>query len=205
MKMNDFFEFESKLLSSTFQASPNGLKDDENGVSEHLNLIKGKYEGINFPIVFKQESGKKLTDILDTGFAGFFLISDNLKTILEENHFIGWQTFPIKLYDRKEKEINGYHGFSITGTSGPVSYKDSDIIEIRTVPEGPICRLYKGLYIGIETWDNNDFFTPMESYMTIVPKKVADILIKNKISNMRLNNLAEIEIPVHIIKDHNRS
>lgn len=196
--MKDFFDFGSKLVSSTVQAHPIGLKDDENGKGSHLKLIKGDYKGIVFPVIFKQEYGKKLTDILDTGHASLFLISDRMKTILEENKLTGWKTFPIKLYDKKGKEITGYHGFSITGYCGPTNYEKSVIIEKKHVPTGPICQYYKGL--SIDKWDGTDFFTPEGTYETFITKKAADVLKKNKISNMYLKNLADIETDIYNVK-----
>ena len=53
MKIKDFFSF-----GSIIQASAVGLKTDENGVSDYWNLIKGKYTGIDFPVIFKQVYGK---------------------------------------------------------------------------------------------------------------------------------------------------
>lgn len=200
MDMKNFFYLGSRLVSSTFQAYPCGLKNDKNGMSEHYQLIKGKYDGIDFPVVFKQDYGKKLTDILDTGLAGLYLISDYLKTILKDNNFTGWRVYPIKLYDKKGNEINGYHGFSVIGTCGPLSYAESEIIEKRYVPEGPIVRFYKG--VKIDTWDGNDFFTSEGYYRTIVTKKVADVLKKHKISNMQLSNLAEKEVSVRSVTGH---
>ncbi|HRD54959.1 MAG TPA: hypothetical protein PLC42_01035, partial [Parachlamydiaceae bacterium] len=111
-----FFEFSSKYVSSTFMA----CYDDK--INE-LNLIKGDYIDVNFPIIFKHEEGKKLTDILDTGYVGLFLISDKLKVFLEKNQLTGWKTFPIKIYDKKKIEISGYHGFSIIGRCKSIYYK----------------------------------------------------------------------------------
>ena len=182
MEMKDFFDFMSQPASTTVQAHPANLNID------HLKLIKGDYHGIDFPITFKQEYGNKLHDILDTGFAGFFLISEKMRKILEENSLTGWKVFSIKLYDKKGNEIVGYHGFSITGHSGPTSYKKSDIIEKRLVPNGPLCRYYKG--VTLDNWDGSDFFTPEGTYQTFITKKAADILKKNKISNVYLENLA---------------
>ena len=199
MDIKDFFSFGSKPLSSTIQASAVGLKADENGVSDYWNLIKGKYAGIDFPVIFKQEYGKKLTDILNTGWPNLYLISDRMKAILEENGLTGWQTFPIKLYDKKGNGIIGYHGFSIVGSCGPTSFAKSEIIEKRMVPTGPICKYYKGIFIDLNKWDESDFFTPEKTYQIIITKKSADILKKNKITNMRLENLAEYEMDVDSI------
>src|SRR4051812_1019570 len=105
MEERKFFSFGSRLVSSTVQAHAIGLKTDENGVNEHWKLIKGDCKGIEFPITFKQEYGKKLSDILDTGWPGLLLISSQIQTILEKNNLRGWKTFPIKLYDKKGNEI----------------------------------------------------------------------------------------------------
>lgn len=189
METNDLFSFGSKLVSSTVQAHAIGLKRNEDGSNDHWNLSKGNYKGINFPVIFKQDSGKNFTDILDTGWPGLFLISDRLKGILEENRLTGWQTFPIKLYDKKGNEISGYHGFSIIGHSGPTNYEKSEIIETRHVPTGPICHYYKG--VRVDNWDGTDFFTPDKTYHNFISKRAAEILKKNKITNLRLENLAE--------------
>lgn len=194
MKVPDFFDFRSKLVSSTCQAHSVGLKKGENGIDDHWNLIKGNYEGADFPVVFKQAYGKKLTDILDTGWPSLYLISDRIKTLLKENHLTGWQTFPIKLYDKEGREIFGYHGFSIVGKCSPTTYKNCEIIEKRMVPSGPLCKFYKGVLI--EDWDGTDFFTPEGSYEIFISKRAANTLQKNKISNMRLENLAECEMDI---------
>lgn len=191
MEMRNFFDFMSELRSSTVQVSPIDRIDA-------LKLIKGNYEGISFPINFKQEYGKKFCDMLDTGFAGFYIISERMRNILEENHLTGWNVFPIKIHDKKGNEINGYHGFSATGHSGPTSYENSEIIEKRLVPNGPLCKYYKGIFI--DNWDGTDFFTPDGTYQTFITRKAADILKKNKISNMYLENLAETEINVRDVK-----
>lgn len=194
MEMKDFFDFRSQPANSkVVQAHPTENIDQ-------LKLIKGNYREIYFPITFKQEYGKKLYDVLDTGFAGLFLISERMRKILAENYLTGWKAFPIKLYDKKGNEIIGYHGFSVAGQSGPTSYKNSEIIEKKLVPSGPLCKYYKGLVI--DKWDGTDFFTPDGTYETFITRRAADVLKKNKISNIHLENLAETETNVrHVKKD----
>ena len=97
-------------------------------------------------------------------------------------------------------EVTGYHGFSITGRSGPVKYDKSAIIEKKLVPTGPLCKFYKGFDIEIDKWDTSDFFIPSKSRGTIITKKAADVLKKNKITNLRLENIADIEIDVTYVK-----
>ncbi len=198
MEMNDFYDFSSKMVSSTVHAHAIGLKTDEKGINDEWNLVKGKYQGIEFPVIFRQTYGKKFTDILGTGWPCLYLISEKLKGLLEENRLTGWTIFPIKLYDKKGKEIHGYHGFSIVGRCVSISYEKSEIIEKRLVPTGPICRFYKG--VTIENWDGTDFFTPEKTYEIFISKKAAEVLEKNKITNLRLQNLSDFETSERHVK-----
>jgi len=197
MKTEEFFDFGSKLVSSTFQAHAVGLKKDYKGINEEWNLIKGNYETIEFPIVFRQEYGRNLTDILDTGWPSLYLISDRLRFILEKNDLTGWKIFPITLYDKNGKEIFGYSGFSIIGQCGPTRYDKSEIIEIRKVPNGPICRYYRGVFI--DDWDGSDFFTPEGTYETFITGNAAEILKRNKITNLHVVKLTDSQIPVRYV------
>ena len=189
-----FFIFSSKLASSTFQAHLTDSKID------HHKLIKGDYIGINFPVIFKQRYGSKLLDLLDTGCAGLFLISDKLKTVLEENHLTGWKTFPVEINDKNENPILGYYGLSITGICESISFDQSKIVEKQFVSTGPICKYYKGL--SISQWDGTDFFSPKKKYQTFITERTVILLKKNKITNLQIENIAEYEIDLrHINKN----
>ena len=195
MEIIDFFRFNSKLLASTFQAHPINLdKQNKNSkLFDYHKLIIGDYEGINFPVVFKQHYGNKFQDVLDTGHAGLFLISDRMNSILNDNSLTGWKTFPIKLLNKNDIEITGYYGFSVIGRCGPVDYSKCKIIEKQLVPNSPISKYYKGLYVGLDEWDGSDFFLPKNTFGTVISSKAAEILKKNKLTNIQLTNLAEIE------------
>ncbi len=190
------YSFRSRFLTSSFQVEATELGLDEQGIFHETNLLLSKYAGINFPVIFIQTSGKKFTDILATGWSSLFLISDKLKSFLIENHLTGWKTYPIIIKDKKGNQVEGYYGFSVTGISGRKSYTSSPIVETRYVPEGPIVRLYKGANIDLSKWDGSDFFVPEGSTGIIVTKKVAELLVKNKISNLSLDCVAESEFDV---------
>ena len=193
MEIKYFFTFGDDYSSSTFQASAIDLKKDRYGINEHDHLIKGKYDRINFPVIFKQECGKNLKDILGVGWGGLYIISDKLKTLLEENKLTGWKTFPIKLYDKKNNEIFGYQGFSVTGHCGPIDYKKAEIIDKQMIPTGPVFKAYKGLCIGLDKWDDSDFFIPDNSLFFIITAKAANIFKNDKTLNIRLTNCADFE------------
>src|SRR5437773_5414196 len=162
MEINHFFEFSSKLVSTTFHARAVGLKrkDDKDSLGDALRLFIGNHESVSFPVTFKQFSGKNLYDVLDTGWAGLYLISDHMQSVLEENKLSGWETFPIRLLEKNGAEIKGYQGFSITGRCGPIDISKSEVIQKRLVPNGPLSKFYKGYHIGLNEWDGRDFFLP---------------------------------------------
>jgi hypothetical protein len=206
MNIKEFYRFGSKLLSTTVQAHmdrPKGflsIAPDERRLMDEDRLMQGTYNDFIFPVVFKQEYGKKLQDMLDTGTASLYLISDKMKTVLEDNNLTGWQTFAVKVLTKKEEEIEGYHGLSITGRCGKIDYSKSEIIEKRLVPTGPLAKFHKGLHVGLDKWDGSDFFLPEKYFGTIVTSRAADVLKKSKLTNIRLENLADIEIDAFTVQ-----
>jgi len=164
MNINEFYEFGSKFVSSTVQVhmvNPEELHSidpNKKYLFGENKLVQGDYSGISFPVVFKQEYGKKLQDMLDTGTESLFLISDRMKSVLEANNLTGWKTFAVKVLTKKGEDIPGYHGLSITGRCGKIDYSKSEIFEKRLVPEAPLAKFHKGLYVGLDEWDGSDFF-----------------------------------------------
>jgi len=197
MDIEKFYSFGSKLLSSTFQAHAVALNKDKNKNSEYYDqdmLLLGNYSGITFPVIFKQEYGNKLQDVLDTGWVGLYIISDKMKGVLEDNNLTGWKTFAVKILNKCGQEIEGYHGFSVIGRCGKIDYSKSEIIEKQLVPNGLLGKYYKGLNVGLDKWDGSDFFLPEKYFGIIITEKTANILKKNKITNIKLENLTEIEL-----------
>ncbi|MEM7110013.1 MAG: DUF1629 domain-containing protein [Bacteroidota bacterium] len=205
MNIQDYYTLGSKLSSTTFQAHPIGLKSKEGGIGDNEKLVLGEYYEINFPVTFKQEYGKKLQDVLDTGTAILFLISTKMKTILEENELSGWKTFPVRVQDKKGNEVDGYFGFSITGRCGSIDYDKSDVIKKSLVQGGPVSKYYKGLYVGLDEWDRSDFSMPKGTFHPIVTKKAMQAMKKAKLTNIRFEKLSEIETMEIIVSSHRES
>ncbi len=191
----DFFHISTKMSSSVFQTSPSGLKDMDDD-----RLLKGDYKNFNFPIVCRQEYGKKLADMIGTGYPSLYLISRKMKTLLEENHLTGWKTFDVLVLDKKGNTVEGYWGLSITGKCGRIDYRKCQIIEKKMIPGGPLGRYYQGLYIGLDTWDGSDFFIPEESAWIILTKKAAGMLKEAGLTHLFLENLADIQTPDFALK-----
>ena len=54
--------------------------------------------------------------------------------------------------------------------------------------------------MGLDQWDGSDFFQPKGDLEIIVTSKTAEIFKKNKISNVFLENLANVEIDEGTVK-----
>lgn len=196
MGIKDFYSFSSKFLASTLQVEPVYIAEYSNEEKQNiiLNLSKGNYKNIVFPFLFRQKYGNKLYDIIDTGTVSLYLISFKIKSILEKNLLTGYEIFTIRVFDKKGVEISGYYGLSITGKCGKIDYNKSEIIQKEAEGSRRAHKVYKGLHIGLDKWDNTDFFLPDGTSYIIISAKAANILKKEKLSNLVIENLSEIEI-----------
>ncbi|WP_413669313.1 imm11 family protein [Mucilaginibacter sp. Mucisp86] len=192
MNISDFYTTYTKFSSKTFHTEP---VDTVMVMTRYDDLIKGDFKGIKFPLKFQQHWGNKLLDILNTGTPSLYLISNKLKTLLQEKQVTGWTSFEIELLDKKGLEVKGYYGFSVTGRCGPADENKSEIIT-KHFDSGFINHYRKGLYIGLDQWNGSDFFYPDGTSHLITTKRVVDILIDYKISNVQFENLTEIEMMI---------
>jgi hypothetical protein len=139
------------------------------------DLMLGSLEPIN-PLEVKISEGKKLYDIVHFQDPFNFSFSEKVHDILTKNGFTGWKSYKIviKNVDRK------YYGFQVTGRSGPL---------IRPSEPGFV----KGYKFAHETWDGSDFFCPMGTLNIFCTEKVKQILTLNKITNLELEDISDIE------------
>lgn len=185
----DFYLINSELLSSSIHAS----LEDNLSLNELQKLFKGEFTSINFPINFRQEHGKKESDLLDTGTIYILLISEKVRNILLRNKISGWKTYEVKVFDKNNKEITGYHGLSITGKCAPTYFNEEKIIKKQLTENAPLSSFYKGLFFDIGNWDGSDIFMPTDSYYIIITEKVYNILSQAKLTNFKFENLIHVE------------
>ena len=195
MDYTDFYLFASCAYESTFTARPDifetALREGRNDFDFHCHkfLLTGDYEYYRFPIVFHQFDGKRLRDILDTGFPPVYLISERIVSILKENEITGWSNYPIKLYDKKGNIIVGYSGFSVVGKGGVFSKFWDYGYSIETNKQFVRSR---GRY-DLSQWDGSDIF--MVSNDVIITRRVMTLMKSNKVSAVEyelLTNLVDI-------------
>jgi hypothetical protein len=184
----EFFEVSSMLVSRNVMARPDGRVYTS-------RLIDGTHPTDSTPIVFRQTDGERFCDLVDTGHVSLYLISSRVKAALNDNLCTGWQTFPVKLFDRHNSEIPGYSGLSILGKAGRIDVSDSSIIKRRLAENAPESVYYRGLMLSADSWDGSDLFLPENSLMILASKKCERVIRDGAFSNVRLTSINKIEVP----------
>jgi hypothetical protein len=145
------------------------------------------------PVVFRGYMGGPVADILRTGLPPFLCISQRVVDILKENHFSGWSTYPVEVFDRKGNILLGYYGFAVTSYAG-----DRDLTRSPIIDKGPIVnggkpyKIYKGFYFDKTKWDGSDVFRVGKGNI-IVSKRVRDAFNEVKIGNVKFVALSDEE------------
>jgi len=80
------------LSDKSIRGAINALAMDIGGYSNY-DLLREGFE-IDKELRFGYNYGTKVYDVITTGFAGLYLFSKRLITILDENKFSGWKTHP---------------------------------------------------------------------------------------------------------------
>lgn len=143
------------------------------------------------PIPFRRHMGRRLYDVIGTGFPSIKLYSPRAIECLRP--FSGWRGYPVRVVDKSDQAINDYQILAITGRCGPVQYDRSEVRQERLVPEGPIGPIYYGLYFDEDSWDGSDLFLPEGTSYFIVVEQVRKALLDAKITNIQFTRLTEFQ------------
>ena len=155
-------------------------------------LTMGSYEGISFPLEFRHKCGKRYYDILHIGYASLFLVSDRFLEVLETNHFTGWKSYPVRLFEKNGKEIFGYNGFSVTGKAGKIDWEQCEIVQRPGPIDETVTYPYrKGIPIDMSQWDGSDIFMAINYWGYFITEPVYKALKKAKITNILFQQATE--------------
>jgi len=145
------------------------------------------------PQTFVQAGGTVKYDLIGTGFAGLYLISERIESILKSNGITGWETFRVNVFDNENKRINGYFGFSIKGRCGILD--DSKSVTVQKENKfGVAYKVKRGLYFDPTAWDKTDIFSPDGKMFIFVTERVVRVL--EKLKNINFHDISQIEMMV---------
>ncbi len=190
--MKDYFEKYYSVLSGGKRGEL-VVQSIDDFCDNDYEFLAGK-EKLKEKPVFKQHMGTRQYDFIASTYAILDMISDKFLNVLKENKFTGWDTYPVKILDKKGFEIKGYRGLIVPGKCGPINEDLSKEI-IYTAPSGEKLMEWKGLYFDPKTHDGSDFVVPEGTGYVIVKERVKTALEKAKITNIELIRLTEYIIP----------
>jgi hypothetical protein len=128
------------------------------------------------PMPMVIDKGKKYFDILTFTDPFNWAVSDKFKEVLAAGNVTGWDSFPV---DIEGSDIQ-YHGFQVTGKSGPLD---------RSAGKG----WTKGYKFDLSTWDGSDFFCPEETLIVFITEKAKQLLEQSKLTNLSMQNIMDCE------------
>ena len=162
-----------------------------------FKLIIGAFRNeINFeqPLILVQESGRLVVDILWSSYPPVFVVSQTILDILIDNKLFGWNTYPVKVFDKELQTLNNYFGFAVTGRVGNQDFNRGQIEIIPpTRKGGKPHKAFKGLYFIDDEWDGNDFCVTGFGGGPVVTKNVVNIFKESNVKNVAFIPLPEYE------------
>lgn len=182
-------------LSDPIASRPLRLSPQQDWVMERLwQLCKGEWQPPE-PVLLKGYMGGMVADFLWADLFGIVCISHRVVELLEKNHFTGWATYPVEVYDRKEQHLPGYHGFSVISSAGDRDIRRSEIItNPPIVPRGQPYDVFKGVYFDESKWDGSDIFCV--NGFIVVTRHLRDTFKRARVTNVLFTPLMEVETSV---------
>ncbi len=160
-------------------------------------LYRGQLK-LSEPLKLRAYMGGQATDFLWTGYPPLVCVSSRVVELLTEHEITGWDTYPVEVYGRKGEPLPGYHDFAVTGPECRRDRSRSEILTRQDVPGGKPFQVYKGLYFDESRWDGSDMFLVRPVGGIVVTEKVYRLFKKEKVSNVRLTPLTEVELDVKL-------
>ena len=69
-------------------------------------LLRGEIH-VSEPVALEQFMGGKPRDILGSGHAALFLVSDKFVEVLQEQQFTGWRTYSVVVHATDKRRVGG--------------------------------------------------------------------------------------------------
>jgi hypothetical protein len=166
--------------------------------SKASDLAWGRLAATEEVLRLRGYMGGQPRDFLWSGFPPLVCVSQRVVSLLEENGFSGWSTYPVEVCDRRGLRLPDYGGFAVIGRGGRFIPALSKKVA-RSQPRGTPYEVYVGKYFDPAAWDGSDIFRVQGSIVVI--EKVAKKLKRSKVTNIRLTPIPEVEIPAVLYEE----
>jgi hypothetical protein len=185
MDLEQFYSLSDACMPDTAQVEPIEQLDSSAALRAEISvqLLPG----------FQLRSGTKWYDLLGTGYAGLYLVSERFQQVLIRGGFTGWTTISAQIHDHNSAAIGGYDLFAVTGRCGPILPERSPVVQLPK-KSGVGQSLYRiGYFFDLNTWDGSDVFCPANNRSTFITERVKTALTDAHLDNVLLRKITEIE------------
>jgi hypothetical protein len=158
------------------------------------SLFKGQIAHTDKSINLQGYQGRRPMDFLWSAFVPLRCISKWVVDLLQANRVTGWAIYPVQVHDRDGKLLPDYFGFAVTGRGGSFDSSMSEVVT-KSAPGKPY-QAYIGYYFDESNWDGSDIF--LVSNRIIIKRRVRDLFRKEKVRNILLTSLPEVETPTYL-------
>jgi hypothetical protein len=145
------------------------------------------------PILCKHSMGRKLYDFV---WAVLYpLIHTRVIDLLTPAKISGWSTYRVKVTGPDGTVIPEYHGLSIRGRCGSITFNKAEIVVEKT--QYGTFRRYKGLNVTEDSWDGSDMFIGADHQTTfiLVTERVYELFRDEKVGNVDFEPKCEVRVP----------
>ena len=140
-------------------------------VDKH-QLLHGEYQPLA-PLEATIDQESRIFDIIETGSANLYAISDRFRQVLSQLRLTGWAALPVNV--RRGQLGVPLWLLAATGRCGPVYGSDG-------VPRPGLDRL--GQYLDPLEWDGSDILCPENRTAVFVTGPAAELLLAAKLTNL---------------------
>ncbi len=142
------------------------------------------------PLSVRQLTGKRPYDLVGSTIL-LDLVSPLFRRVLQEAKLTGWDCLQVDA--GSFEALNGYELFRVLGRCGPLNNAKSERAILPPPKGGNAVSGWRGLYFDPASWDGSDIFAPTGTAQVFVTERAAQIIKKNKLSNITLEPLTTVE------------
>ena len=151
------------------------------------------------PVLMYGYMGGPPKDFLWGSGLGTTCISQKVVNLLTDGHFTGWGTYPVEVYDRKDKLLQGYYGLIVKPFVGKWIFRPESIIDKPPRVPGAIpWKAYQGVSFDPKSWDGSDICRIQRTHL-VVTQRLYEALVKERITNIEMTHITEAEFDVQTV------
>jgi len=145
------------------------------------------------PLNFNVQLGTRFADLLGTGYAGIYLVSERFAAALSQSQFTGWRILQAAILQPDNKLNSSYGLLSVLGRCGVIDANKSRVVSLPSKSPTGQSLFRFGYHFDYASWDGTDIFLPQGTRLTFLTDRVRVALEQANLDNVVLTNINEVK------------